>query len=358
MTETRKADAVTENVEAVSEPSIASPPKSATDQRSSTRADAQSLREGTVQTAQCSSQKGSATRGKGGARTPLGKAGSRCNALKHGLCAKKILLPGESPKEFDAWCQAFRDHYKPVGLPEELDVMELVRLKWCLRRLSDAERAEIELERRYNPRAADRQKVDREEAQAIEAAVDAQASTDIETAQNTQVPVEIPRPGLMDRFDNPVIREKSLRLLKSLKTSIETTYFLPARDRQIIDKVFGVRTSSEIRLVYTFYAEPKRLSSLESFKDLDLPPEERLTGFLTYLDKVIVFYEDAAKRMDVNSARRERLENRVAVVPERSARYRASLEREYERILNRLLRQQQIRKGQPAPPTLNVNLVK
>jgi hypothetical protein len=37
-------------------------------------------------------------------------------------------------------------------------------------------------------------------------------------------------------------------------------------------------------------------------------------------------------------------------------RYSTSLDREFERTLNQLLRLQQIRKGQPVPPTLNVNV--
>jgi hypothetical protein len=145
-----------------------------------------------------------------------------------------------------------------------------------------AERAEIELERRYNSRAADRQKRDREEAQAIEAAVDVQTSADVETAQNTGVPVEIPRPGLLDRWDNPVIRQKCLQLLKSVHRSIKLRSFFPDRDHQIINKVFGVRIPSEFRYVYNFYAEPERSTMKEILKERDLPLDKRITQYLIY----------------------------------------------------------------------------
>ena len=42
---------------------------------------------------------------------------------------------------------------------------------------------------------------------------------------------------------------------------------------------------------------------------------ERLANFLTYLEEMIGRYEDRAKRMDDDSARRERLESKSAVVP-------------------------------------------
>jgi hypothetical protein len=277
-------------------------------------------------------------RRKGGPRTKLGKERSRRNAATHGLTAKIILLEDESPAEFEAFCQEFRDYYRPVGTPQELDVLDLAWVKWCLRRVPAAERAEIELEKRYNSRAADRKKRDREEAEVIEASVDAQTKVDTETARYTKAYVEIPRPGLMERWDNPVIRQRCLDLLKSLHKSIKLRLFFPARDNQIIDKIFGVRTPSEFRLFYSLCAKPG------PFKEFDLPLDERLSRFLDYLEEVIDRYERLARRADSDSAKRIRLESESAVVPDRLLRYRAHLERGYDRILKGLLLQQQIRK--------------
>ena len=74
------------------------------------------------------------------------------------------------------------------------------------------------------------------------------------------------------------------------------------------------------------------------------------------MEEVTGSYEDLAKGMDADSAKRERLESECAVVPEapsldRLLRSRASIERSYDRTLNELLRMQQIRKGQPVPDT-------
>jgi hypothetical protein len=48
-----------------------------------------------------------------GPKTPEGKARSRMNALKHGMCAKVLALPNEDPAELAAREQAFFDHYQP-----------------------------------------------------------------------------------------------------------------------------------------------------------------------------------------------------------------------------------------------------
>ena len=308
----------------------------------------------TVQAAQCNNQKGSPThvRRTGGPLTRLGKAGSRSNAAKHGLSAKMILLRGESPAEFKALVKGYRNHWRPVGTPEEDAVEDLAWVAWRLRRLPPAERAEIELEKKYNSRAADREKRDREEAQIIEEAVDSQTLADVETARNTGVDLEIPRPGLIDRWDNPVVRQKCLQLLRSFHKSIKLRAFFPDRDLQIINKIFGVRTPSEFRCFYNFCLKPG-----EPLTEIDFPIDKRIATFLDYLDNVIANHENRAKRIDSDSARRVRLESESAVIPERLLRYRTSLEREYDRILNRLIRLQQIRKGQPMP-TLNINLAK
>jgi hypothetical protein len=50
-----------------------------------------------------------------GPRTPEGKAASRFNALKHGLDAASILLPGEDP---DAYDRMVADYAAPINTPK------------------------------------------------------------------------------------------------------------------------------------------------------------------------------------------------------------------------------------------------
>ena len=55
-----------------------------------------------------------------GPRTPEGKARVRFNALKHGMLAKSIILPGkenfESREEFDFLLQSLFDDLQPLSL--------------------------------------------------------------------------------------------------------------------------------------------------------------------------------------------------------------------------------------------------
>ena len=102
-----------------------------------------------------------------------------------------ILLEGESPA-FDALRQGFRDYYKPVGRPEELDIEHLAWLTLCLRRVQAAEIGEIEFEKKYNSRVAERERQDREEAATIEASVHAQTLLDVRTEAEMRISVQVP----------------------------------------------------------------------------------------------------------------------------------------------------------------------
>jgi hypothetical protein len=59
-----------------------------------------------------------------GPRTPEGKSRSRLNALKHGLTARTLVLPGEDPEAFRGRLEAFvcvlltpywRPRHEPIG---------------------------------------------------------------------------------------------------------------------------------------------------------------------------------------------------------------------------------------------------
>ncbi len=52
---------------------------------------------------------------RGGPKTAAGKARSRMNAVKHGLSAKQVVLPGEDPDEFEALRESIRKQYQPLG---------------------------------------------------------------------------------------------------------------------------------------------------------------------------------------------------------------------------------------------------
>jgi hypothetical protein len=74
-----------------------------------------------------------------GPKTREGKAVVRLNAIRHGLLARDVVLPGEDADAFeDLWNQVRAD-LSPVGPIEEFLVDRVVNTMWRLRRLEGAE---------------------------------------------------------------------------------------------------------------------------------------------------------------------------------------------------------------------------
>ena len=79
-----------------------------------------------------------------GPKTAQGKQVVRMNALKHGLRAERVVIPGEDPEEFEALFQGLQEDWQPVGARENLLVERLayrtivpsgVVLTWLVRHL-------------------------------------------------------------------------------------------------------------------------------------------------------------------------------------------------------------------------------
>jgi hypothetical protein len=156
-----------------------------------------------------------------------GKEKSRRNALMHGIFANVTLLDRESRKQFDALLQGFRDYFQPEGAVEEVHVEELATLKWRARRLLQAERAEIQSEKKFNSRAVDREQQERGEA----------AIHEISTTGDKY--------GLLERRQNPLILGRALELLESLEGSIEVRDFDPENDS--VNSQYCTRFTATIR---------------------------------------------------------------------------------------------------------------
>jgi hypothetical protein len=76
------------------------------------------------------------TRGRGwGIDSPAGRARSARNAMRHGLTAMSILVPGESQKEFDAHLAGYIQQFQPVHSVEHDLVKTMAVARWRLRRI-------------------------------------------------------------------------------------------------------------------------------------------------------------------------------------------------------------------------------
>ena len=70
-----------------------------------------------------------------GPRTPQGKETSSQNAIKHGLCAERVVILGEDPEDFERLREGLIHQYTPVGFLERDCVERIVSLIWRLRRI-------------------------------------------------------------------------------------------------------------------------------------------------------------------------------------------------------------------------------
>jgi len=76
-----------------------------------------------------------------GPRSSAGKARSGANAFKHGLTAERVLLPGETPEDFEAFRLDVHGYFAPEGLMEEQLAERAASLMWRLRRVPEFEAA-------------------------------------------------------------------------------------------------------------------------------------------------------------------------------------------------------------------------
>ncbi len=81
-----------------------------------------------------------------GPKTAKGKSVSRFNAMRHGLTAEEILLPGEDADSFQDLQQRLLTELDPLGTLERELVNRLTALLWRLRRTNRIETGVLQLE--------------------------------------------------------------------------------------------------------------------------------------------------------------------------------------------------------------------
>jgi hypothetical protein len=79
-----------------------------------------------------------------GPRSAEGKSASRFNALKHGMDAASIVIPGEDPADYDALAADYHHDFRPQSPSELFHVDTMLRADWQKRRL---QRVEADLHR-------------------------------------------------------------------------------------------------------------------------------------------------------------------------------------------------------------------
>ena len=74
-----------------------------------------------------------------GPRSAEGKSVSRFNALKHGIDAQSIVIPGEDPHQYAALAAAYHREYRPESPSEAFHVDTMLRAAWQKLRLARVE---------------------------------------------------------------------------------------------------------------------------------------------------------------------------------------------------------------------------
>src|ERR1035438_7666137 len=74
-----------------------------------------------------------------GPRSAEGKSASRFNALKHGIDAASIVIPGEDPADYDALAADYLGDFRPQSTSEAFHVQTMLRADWQKRRLQRVE---------------------------------------------------------------------------------------------------------------------------------------------------------------------------------------------------------------------------
>lgn len=278
----------------------------------------------------------------GGPRTQHGKRKSKHNALKHGIFSRAVLLQGEPRGELDSLLSGLRNDLEPEGIIEQLLVDKLATLLWRHRRLIIAEGAEIQ--KRTDFLEWDQMRLQDDEAANMSVFGDESAN-------------------LMRRIGNPRVLERCLHLLETLKGCIEKDGFDEENDKDVLIELYGEYDSDNgsETLLDTY---SKCLSAADSDtsdgEHSGLPiPEECKNNFLEELKEEITRLKRYKRQLAFIEARKLKVESLCAIVPDAPhlLRYGTTLERDFDRTLNQLERQQRMRKGHPAPPTLNVNLL-
>ena len=78
-----------------------------------------------------------------GPRTPEGKGRSRFNAVKHGMTAKTLVLPGEDADVLQQRIEAWTTDLQPQNEVEQFLVERSVQFSWQLERADRAELARL-----------------------------------------------------------------------------------------------------------------------------------------------------------------------------------------------------------------------
>ena len=276
-----------------------------------------------------------------GPRSGEGKARSRMNALKHGLFAREllrdILVQREDPEEFIKMHTDLREVWQPCGRAEELEVEHIAVCWWKRLRLWRYENADMRVNLDH---VAIRGHVPGPPVPLIPK--DRALMLLLESAQE-----QIESSGEMP----PEFKEKILASspwLRELWPKLEeiAQRIVRENDEKIANRLaqeIGIRSTLAKKLLESrpgVRAARARLAAV-------LPTKLAIREILRSSEEQFQYVMDGA--YDQQAIPNDDSLNRIL-------RYSGMIDRELNRAFDRLERLQRRRKGEPVPPSLNLNL--
>lgn len=295
---------------------------------------------------QSKTRKSSSPRKHGGPRTNIGKQRSSRNALKYGIFAKAVLLPDESRAEFDSLMAGLHGQFVPQGQFEDALVERLAVLMWRQRRLLLAENAEIRKGREF---------------------LEHDAKREAETAASLMFHPSLSPRGLLEESITPEVLQECLALLQRLETRIKERGFDPDEDRRILGRIYGVHRAEDVKVgtlafYYAAFVVGANRTAADESVGKQLPPDiyQRTFLFLCIPKERRRLKRLLKQEMRIQTHKLQ-VASLCALVPagpalDRLIRRETQLDRAIERTLNQLERAQRLRRGQPVPAPVCVNV--
>jgi len=281
-----------------------------------------------------------------GPTTPEGKEASRCNALKHGLRAKEMIIPGqEDPAEFEAILTELYEEWEAEGHTERHLVQQIGRAEWRLSRAIRAELGEIRTQMPSStPNFNDAEKQ-------IEEAAKLSPHTLQKILAESTLGILCLRKAVENALDE----------LESEGTVSEETCLH-------LGRLFGDQRDSPATILNTLFFE-EMPEGEEDDLDTDREPTADKAGpdekaaARKHLEMVLKDLDRRARNVHKHERTnleiaRQRLSIPQSLALERILRYETAIKREMRRDIDQLERLQRRRRGEPLPPTVNVNVSK
>jgi hypothetical protein len=303
-----------------------------------------------------------------GPTTARGKRNVSCNAIKHGLLARQVVITAgdgeESLTEFQDLVEKLREQYKPVGVIEELLVQIIATCWWRKARVIRAETGEIR--KRLDTAALDRTQRNSDEAN-LALGLSAvgfglfrkenQADQKMSSSERRSA-LHVVRKNL--RGHHLGLTYLSV-LVEKAKSDIASSGHI---SKLTAEKIFHSFCSWDFLFAFAcLNADPPegKIEDRQSGEAGDKQADKQRAIIAAVVDDQLERINELKEQATEGEALAVDAEARSFSLPPADAtdkllRYEAHLDRQLYRAMGQLERLQRQRRGETVPPPLNINL--